>query len=107
MCDELRAELKVFEERFRECLRDMETHLLQAFYAFAESNQMQSANLERSHLGLRARLTAIETRMTEVEKRLNMPLPKIRSLGAVAWPKSPLSQFPPKPSMGHIWPESF
>ena len=68
-----REEMKAMEERLREYVQDMETKLLRAFYAFAESNQKHLADLERSDLGMRERLTALETRMTEVEKRLNVP----------------------------------
>ena len=56
-------------DRIAEC----ETKLLQAFYTYAESNQKRVAAIETESAGLKSRLSTIEERLTEVEKRLNMP----------------------------------
>ena len=57
----------------KETLRDSETKLLQAFYSFAESNQHRLALVESNANAVIARLATLETRILEVEKRLNMP----------------------------------
>ena len=56
-----------------ERISDSETKLLQAFYTYAESNQKRVAAIEMESAGLKSRLSTIEDRLTEVEKRLNMP----------------------------------
>ena len=56
-----------------EIVRDSETRLLNAFYTFAESNQKRPTENERDSSGLKDRLAIVESRLTEVEKRLNMP----------------------------------
>ena len=71
--DELKADLRAMEERLREYVHDTETKLLRAFYTFAEANQKHLVELERSDSALRERLVSLETRVLEVEKRLNMP----------------------------------
>jgi hypothetical protein len=61
------------ETRVVEFVRETETHLLSAFYDFAESNQRRMTEVERSHTGLIDRVGLLERRITELEKRLNMP----------------------------------
>ena len=56
-----------------EVFRDGETRLLKAFYNFAESNQKRLTENERESSGLKERMGVIERRVTEIEKRLNMP----------------------------------
>ena len=56
-----------------ERIADSETKLLQAFYTYAESNQKRVASIEMESAGLKSRLSTIEDRLTDVEKRLNMP----------------------------------
>jgi hypothetical protein len=81
---ELRAELKDDIQQLRsemnhqyndvvERIADNETKLLQAFYTYAESNQKRVAAVEVESAGLKNRLSTIEERLTDVEKRLNMP----------------------------------
>ena len=60
-------------EELLEAIHDTETKLLRAFYNFAESNQKRLSEVERTDLGILERLATIERRVTEVEKRLNMP----------------------------------
>lgn len=54
-------------------IREAETRLLQAFYSFAESNQKRMTETERETAALKDRLATVESRLMEVEKRLNMP----------------------------------
>ncbi|MGA3236394.1 MAG: hypothetical protein ABSG03_08840 [Bryobacteraceae bacterium] len=80
----LRAELKrdieqnrsEFQHGFddlRETLRDVQTELLKAFYSFAQSTEVKLKDSEVADFMLRQRLTVAESRITEIEKRLNMP----------------------------------
>ncbi len=58
---------------FRELVTDTETKLLKAFYGFVESNQKRLEGIERDQGNLHERLAILERRVTEVERRLNIP----------------------------------
>jgi hypothetical protein len=55
-------------------INDSETRLLKAFYAFADCNNNRIQAIEESDAETRRRLGSIETRLLEVERRLNIPL---------------------------------
>ena len=61
------------EERIVELLRDVETKLLNAFYGYAKSNDKRVLEAEGNEAILRSRLATLETRVTEIEGRLNIP----------------------------------
>jgi hypothetical protein len=61
------------EERTVELIRDVETKLLNAFYGYAKSNDRRVLEVEGNEAVLRSRLATLETRVTEIEGRLNMP----------------------------------
>jgi len=71
--EQLRSEMHQQYDDLKETIRDSETKLLKAFYSFAESNQQRLAQVEGTTNGVIARLGTLETRILEVEKRLNMP----------------------------------
>ena len=60
-------------EELLEAIDDRETRLLKAFYTWAEAAQKHSVDLDRSDSSMRERMASLEGRITEVEKRLNMP----------------------------------
>ncbi len=60
-------------EALREQIQDAETKLLTAFYDFAKTNQQRLSELESADAAIKRRVGAIEDRLLEVEKRLNMP----------------------------------
>jgi hypothetical protein len=47
--------------------------MLRAFYSFAQSADVKFKETELDDIMLRQRLTAVEMRLTEVEKRLHLP----------------------------------
>jgi hypothetical protein len=61
------------EDRVMERLRDIETKLLNAFYGYAKSNDKRVLETEGNEGVLRSRVATLETRLTDVEHRLNMP----------------------------------
>ena len=61
------------EDRVMERLRDVETKLLNAFYGYAKSNDKRVLETEGNEGVLRSRVATLETRLTDVEHRLNMP----------------------------------
>ena len=56
-----------------ERIRDSQTEMLKAFYNFAESNNKRVAQNEVNEVANRSRIDTLERRLTEVEKRLNIP----------------------------------
>ena len=71
--DQLRGEMQHRYDDLKETLRDSETRLLQAFYGYTQTTDAKLKEGEQSDIALRQRLTAVEYRILEVEKRLNMP----------------------------------
>jgi hypothetical protein len=71
--DDVHGDMAKLRDDLVEQLRDSETKLLTAFYAFAESNQKRLLQAEASDAILISRVASLETRLTDVEKRLNMP----------------------------------
>ena len=69
----LRSEMQHIYDALVEHMDGKETKLLNAFYSFAGSNQRRLTETERDAVGLKDRLAIVESRLTEVEKRLNMP----------------------------------
>ena len=57
----------------KEALRDSQTELLKAFYNFAQSYDERVTATEHESASLKKRLAIMETRIMEVERRLNMP----------------------------------
>jgi hypothetical protein len=61
------------EQRLVETMRDIETKLLQAFYGDGKSNDQRVLEVETNESLLRTRLATLESRIMEVERRLNIP----------------------------------
>jgi len=70
---QLRSEINHQYDDLKEAIRDSETRLLQAFYGFAEANQKRLAQYDAATALLMNRVSTVEERLLEVEKRLNMP----------------------------------
>ena len=56
-----------------ETMRDVQTELLKAFYSFAKSTEAKLSDAEISYHLIRQRVSAAESRITDLERRLNMP----------------------------------
>jgi hypothetical protein len=56
-----------------EAVRDAETKLLNAFYGYAKSNDARVLQTEANETVLRTRMATLESRVMEVERRLNIP----------------------------------
>jgi hypothetical protein len=77
---ELKEELTAMEERLREYVHDTETKLLTAFHKFTTTNDTRMRNLETfqatsterlAELEAAGRLSALELRVAEIEKKLD------------------------------------
>lgn len=71
--DQLRSEFQHGFDDLKETMRDMQTEMLKAFYGFAQSTDAKLKETEIADITLRQRLTAVESRLTELEKRVHLP----------------------------------
>jgi DNA anti-recombination protein RmuC len=71
--EQQRAEFHHEFDELRETMRDGQTEILRAFYGYAQTTDVKLKEAETSDSGLRQRLTVVEERLLEVEKRLNFP----------------------------------
>jgi hypothetical protein len=71
--EQLRAEMSHGYNDVVERISDSETKLLSAFYSFAQSNQKRMVEIEGNEMALRSRIGTLESRLLEVERRLNIP----------------------------------
>src|SRR5437763_4842653 len=69
----VRSEMQHLHDDSVERARDTETRLLEAFYSFAKTNQARQTGTEQETAALRERLAIVESRLTDVERRLNTP----------------------------------
>ena len=69
----LRSEMQHTHDSLVERINDSETKLLDAFYGFAQSIQERHRSTDENESSMKKRLTIIEGRPTEVERRLNAP----------------------------------
>jgi hypothetical protein len=53
--------------------RDSQTEILTAFYGFPETIQNRLKEGDQTEASLKRRLTTLESRLLEIEKRLNLP----------------------------------
>jgi hypothetical protein len=56
-----------------ESIRDIQTVTLKAFYGFAQTIQDRFKENDDSEAAIKRRMTTLESRILEVEKRLNLP----------------------------------
>ena len=71
--EQQRSEFHHEFDDLKETIRDSQTELLKAFYGYTQTTDAKLKEAEASDIGLRQRLTAVEERLLEVEKRLNFP----------------------------------
>jgi hypothetical protein len=69
----VKADIASLEERLLIAIHDAETRLLKAFYGWAQNTDNRLTATESQSAGVVSRLGNVETRLLEVEKRLNMP----------------------------------
>src|SRR3954447_14860461 len=69
----MRAESHHAYDDIKETFRDGQTELLKAFYSYARSTDAKLKESEVADMLLRERLTAVESRVTDIERRINTP----------------------------------
>ena len=69
----VRSEMQHLHDDSVERARDTETRLLEAFYAFAKTNQARQSATDQETAAIKERLAIVESRLIDVERRLNTP----------------------------------
>ena len=72
----LRTEVNHGYDDLRELIRDSQTELLKAFYSFAQSNNKRQAEMESNQAHILSRLSTVEDRLLELERRVITPPPQ-------------------------------
>ena|SRR5689334_16435481 len=71
--DLLRSDLAQALDKLREALRETNSELLKFFYNYAVGNDTRLAETEAESAAIKKRIAALETRITELERRLIGP----------------------------------
>jgi DNA anti-recombination protein RmuC len=67
--EQLRSEFQHGFDDLKETIRDSQTEILKAFYGYIHTTELKLKDTDT----LRERVSVIESRLLEVEKRLNLP----------------------------------
>jgi hypothetical protein len=65
--------LSNLREELVEAIHDGQTEVLRAFYGFTQIVQARFTQQDETEVSLKRRMTTLESRILEIEKRLNMP----------------------------------
>ena len=68
----IKTAIDAAKDELLEAMRGIETKLLQAFYGYAKTNDTRVLEVEANEAILRTRLATLESRVMEVERRLNI-----------------------------------
>jgi ElaB/YqjD/DUF883 family membrane-anchored ribosome-binding protein len=69
----LRAEMGHSFDDLKETIRDTQTGLLKAFYSYTQSTDLKLSDSAASDANLRERLSVVERRITELERKVGFP----------------------------------
>jgi len=68
-----KGDLADLRDELVEVFRDGQTETLKAFYGFIQTIQERFKESDASEAALKRRMTTLESRILEIEKRLNLP----------------------------------
>jgi hypothetical protein len=71
--EQLRSEMNHGYRDLLERIDDVGTRMLTAFYNVAETHGKRLMDVENTDSALRSRLSTVENRLLEIERRLNLP----------------------------------
>ena len=66
-----KGDIQDMKDELIETVRGIETKLLDAFYGYTKSNDRRITEAEGNEAVLRGRMAALESRITDIEERLN------------------------------------
>jgi hypothetical protein len=70
---EIGNDIAALKEELVEAFRDGQTELLKAFYGFMQTVQNRFQEDDQTEASMKRRITTLESRILEIEKRLSMP----------------------------------
>jgi hypothetical protein len=70
---DLRQEMLHMREELVEAIHDSQTELLRAFYGFTQTVQARFTEQDQTEAALKRRIGTLESRILEIERRLNIP----------------------------------
>jgi len=68
-----KGDITALESRLTEAMRDMQTEVLGAFYGFSQTIQDRFKGQDGTESSIKTRMTTLESRLLEIEKRLHLP----------------------------------
>jgi hypothetical protein len=68
-----KEDLLNLKDEIVETMRDVQTEILTAFYGFSQTIQDRFKENDAIEASFKRRLTTLESRLLEIEKRLNLP----------------------------------
>jgi hypothetical protein len=71
--NEIANQLASQKDELIEAIRDSQTEVLKAFYGFSQTIQERFKQADDAETAIKRRMATLESRVLEVEKRLNMP----------------------------------
>jgi hypothetical protein len=68
-----KGDLVELKDELLEAIRDNQTEILKGFYGFIQTVQARFQEQDQTEASIKRRMTTLESRILEIEKRLNMP----------------------------------
>lgn len=68
-----RGELLDVRDSLVEAVYDSKTEILKAIYGFTETVQNRFQEMDQTEASIKRRMTTLESRILEIERRLNIP----------------------------------
>ena len=68
-----KGDLLELKDELIEAIRDNQTEILRSIYGFTQTVQNRFQEMDQTEAALKRRLTTLEGRLLEIEKRLNIP----------------------------------
>ena len=72
-CEQFRSEIRERTAELKETILACQAEMLKAFYGYAHRIDAGVTESELADMMLRSRLNAVESRVTEIERRINQP----------------------------------
>jgi hypothetical protein len=73
LVEKFRSDLGALKDELVEAFRDGQTELLKAFYGFMQTVQNRFQEDDQTEASMKRRMTTLESRILEIEKRINRP----------------------------------
>jgi len=72
-CEQFRSEIRERAAELKETILAFQAEMLKAFYGYAHRIDAGVTESDLADMMLRSRLSAVESRVTDIERRMNQP----------------------------------